>query len=204
MWIVATPDFGRIPGDMAACDPLADIRAWRQTRHMRTSLVLFATCILLSCRNAETGHAPQTKQERIVTQYEAWAARQPRPSPQLVDRIEMLLPRESCIGRLDQWSRHYGFNRLPEKTIDEGVVDFQLEEAGSPNVKAGRHITAPDSWVNLDDRPIKMAWGDYDVKGNRIRVAFCGNNFGGPGQKVDNMKKYFDELKRRRSAAFRQ
>jgi hypothetical protein len=90
---------------------------------------------------------------------------------------------------------------LPEKTVDTGIVDFHLDEAGTPGVKPGRQITAPDSWVNLDDRPIKMAAGDYDLEEDRIRVGFCGNNVSGPGPGgINNMNSYFDELKRRRKA----
>jgi len=64
-----------------------------------------------------------------------------------------------------------------------------------------RHITEPDSWVNIDDRPIRMVSGDYDVKEDRIRVAFCGNNVGGPGRGgINNMNAYFDELAKRRLA----
>lgn len=101
---------------------------------------------------------------------------------------------------MDRWSRYYGYDRLPEKTVDTGIVDFYLEEAGSPDVKTGRHITAPDSWMTADDRPIKMVSGDYDAKENRIRIAFCGNNVGSPRTAgINNMKTYYDELKRRRS-----
>jgi hypothetical protein len=105
------------------------------------------------------------------------------------------------VGSLDRWSRFYGYDSLPKKTVDTGIVDFHLEEAGAFAVKAGRHVTEPDSWVNIDDRPIKMVSGDYDVKENRIRIAFCGNNVGGPGKGgINNMNTYFDELKRRRLA----
>lgn len=79
---------------------------------------------------------------------------------------------------MDRWSRYYGYDRLPENTVDTGIIDFHLEEAGTTDVKSGRHITEPDSWVNIDDRPIKMVSGDYDVKEKRIRIGFCGNNFG--------------------------
>lgn len=102
---------------------------------------------------------------------------------------------------MNRWSRYYGYNRLPWKTVDTRIVDFQLEEAGTADVKVGRHITEPDSWVNIDDRPIKIVSGDYDLKDNRIRIAFCGNNVGGPGTGgINNTNSYFDELKRRRSA----
>ena len=135
----------------------------------------------------------------MLKEYEAWAARQPRPPTQLIEGIEALLAKEPCVGSLERWSRHYAYNRLPEKTVDAGIVDFHLEELGTPDVKPGRHITEPNSWVNIDDRPIEMAEGDYDVKENRIRFAFCGENVGGLVS-VNDMNAYFDELKRRRLA----
>jgi hypothetical protein len=168
---------------------------------MRTSLILLAACALVCCRNDQPSRAVATEDERMLKEYETWAAQQPRPPTQLVDHVEALLAREPCVGSLDRWSRHYGYNRLPERTVDKAIVDFHLEEVGTPDVKPGRHITEPSSWVNIDDRPIRMIEGDYDVKEDRIRIAFCTNNVGGPDTgDINNMNAYFDELKRRRLA----
>ena len=183
---------------MATLDPLRTSDHPDRLCEMRKNLLLLATCALACCRRAEPAENDQQRMER---QYEAWAARQPRPPAQLVNHIEALLAKEPCVGSMNRWSRYYGYNRLPEKTVDRGIVDFHLEEAGTPPVRAGRHITEPDSWVNIDDRPIKMVSGDYDVKDNRIRIAFCGNNVGGPGRGgINNMNAYFDELAKRRLA----
>jgi hypothetical protein len=140
--------------------------------------------------------------------YAQWAAKQPRPDTKLVDRVESLLAKEPCVGSLDKWTRVYAYNRLPRKAVgglpkeavDRGIVDFHLEAVGVGN-KPERHITEPNSWVTMDDRPIKMADGDYDLKDNRIRFSFCGNNLG-PSMPpaINNMATYFDELERRRSA----
>ena len=183
---------------MSAFDPLRTSEHPDRLFWMRTSLFLLTASALACCGRAES---PENEQQRLERQYKAWAARQPRPPAPLVDRIEALLAKEPCVGSMDRWSRYYGYNHLPEKTVDTGIVDFHLEEAGTPGVRPGRHITEPDSWVNIDDRPIKMVSGDYDVEEDRIRIAFCGDNFGGPGTGgIDNMNSYFDELKQRRSA----
>jgi len=183
---------------MSAFHPLRTSEHPDRLCWMRTSLFLLTASALACCGRAES---PENEQQRLERQYKAWAARQPRPPAPLVDRIEALLANEPCIGSMDQWSRYYGFNRLPEKTVDTGIVDFHLEEAGTPGVRSGRHITEPNSWVNIDDSPIKMVSGDYDVKEDRVRFAFCGDNLGGAGSGgIDNMNSYFDELKRRRSA----
>jgi hypothetical protein len=115
--------------------------------------------------------------------------------------MEKLLQQEPCLGRLERWSRSFAYNYdPPRETLHAGIVDFNFEEAGKFGIQPGRHITEPNSWVNVDDRPIKMASGDYDVKEDRIRIKFCGNNVGGAGKGgIDNMDTYFDELDRRRS-----
>lgn len=132
--------------------------------------------------------------------YTRWAKSQPRPSGEVVDGIEALLEKQPCIGDLGHWARFYGYDFLPEDAVDTGIVDFHLEQAGSYGVRPGRHITEPDSWVNLDDRPIRMADGDYDIRERRLTVASCGNNLG-PRQPGDiRDPTYFDDLKRRRAA----
>lgn len=155
-----------------------------------------------SCHNVEPHRAPPTQEQLLQQKYDAWAARQPRPTWQLVNQVEAALSREPCIGNLDRWSRSYAFNMLPETTVDTAIVDFHLEGAGGPlGIKPGKRVTAPDAWVRVDDRPIRIVDGDYDLREHRIHVAFCGNNIGEPAKGgINNMHTYFDELKRRRSA----
>jgi hypothetical protein len=163
--------------------------------------VIAVACALISCGRSERTQAPLNEQQRLERWYKDWSARQPRPTPQLVEHVEALLAQVHCIGDLNRWSRSYAYDMMPENTVDTGIVDFHLDEAGTPGVKPGRHITEPDSWVSQDDRPIKMAFGDYDLQEDRVRVAFCGNNVTGPGAGgINNMKSYDEELERRRKA----
>lgn len=169
---------------------------------MRTMISIFCVVVVLTggCRKAEPKR-PQSEEEKLSAWYAAWAAHQPRPAPQLVDRIESLLAKEPCVGSLDRWSRFYAYDYLPERTVDAGIVDFHLEEAGKMGIKPGVHITVPDSWVNLDDRPIKMAEGDFDIAENRIRFGSCGENVGIPGPGgFSNIAAYLRDLERRRIA----
>ncbi len=156
----------------------------------------------VGCQRVEVLDQESTELDRLEEKHAAWARKQPRPPLRIVDRMEELLQQGPCVGRLDRWSRSFAYNYdIPRKTLYPKIVDFHFEEAGKFGVQRGRHITEPNSWVNIDDRPIKMVWGDYDVKEDRIRIAFCGNNVGGPEQGgINNMETYFDELKRRRSA----
>jgi hypothetical protein len=136
----------------------------------------------------------------MEARYARWAKGQPRPALGLVEQIESLLANEPCVGDLRTWSRFYAYDFLPEKMVDSGIVDFHLEQVGSYGVQQGRKITEPDSWVNLDDRPIRMVNGDYDIREQRLRIEFCGNNVGArqPGDIYD--KAYNEDLKRRRVA----
>ncbi len=168
---------------------------------MSTRILAVAIGCALAFGFARVAHSQRSNQESPQDRYSAWSNSEPRPPEKLVDRVEALLAKEPCVGNLDGWSRSYAYDFLPERTVDAGIVDFHLEEAGRLGVKAGRKIEQPDAWVNIDDRPIKMADGDYDVRDNRIRFAFCGINAGpdGPGT-INHLRSYFDELKRRRRA----
>jgi hypothetical protein len=165
---------------------------------MWRSLIPIAACALASCHDAESDRARQIAQQREEEWYQA--ARQPRPSEQLVDHIEDMLKREPCVGNLERWSRFYAFNMFPEKTVDTGIVDFHFEGVGWLGITPGRHITFPDVGAT-DARDIRMVTGDYDVKEDRIRIGFCGSHVRGPEPgDMNNMNAYLDELKRRRSA----
>jgi hypothetical protein len=165
---------------------------------MRARLALLAACALMSCEKQEPKKASPAKQGQIERWYEDWAARQPRPTPQLVDHIEALLVRSPCIGDLKRWSRSYAYDMLPERTVDTGIVDFHFEEAGAENVKAGRHVSAP-FMANIDDRPIKMVDGDYDIREDRIRIGWCAQNVGATQSDVDKARRYWAEKGRRRA-----
>lgn len=168
---------------------------------MRGYFVVLAAYALLGCKDSKPVAVPEAENERLKKWYDAWAVQQPRPTEQLVSHIEAKLIGSRCIGELSNWARFYAFARLPEKVVDTGIVNFHLEKAGADGVVPGRRITEPDSWVTVDDRRIKMAMGDYDLKEDRIRVASCGNNVGAPGtDAIDNFDAYFNELKKRRLA----
>lgn len=185
---------------LAGAAPVAVNQASGQCARMRALLMLLAVAALSSCRRSDPAHAPETGVERLEKQYRAWAARQPRPTSQIIDHLEDLLAQEPCVGSMQKWVRFYGYNRLPGNTVSTRIIDFHLDEAGPDAAKSDRHITAPDSWVGIDDRPIRMAFGDYDLKDGRIRLAFCGNNLGSSGSGgIDHMRTYFDELERRRA-----
>ena len=161
-----------------------------------------ATCTLIfGCYRAETKKAEPTQLEKAEQQYAEWASEQPRPSKQLVRHIETLLAKEPCVGRLDRWARYYAYNYdVPEHVLYPEIVDFHLEEIGT-NAQPAIHITEPNSWVNIDDRPIRMATGSYDVRRDKIGFAWCGNNVAGlSSTKTDiyRLDEYFNELDRRR------
>lgn len=164
---------------------------------------LFCLAILLTAcgREALTANrsADQTNMEEA---YATWAAAQPRPQRPIVDRIESLLARQPCIGRLDHWSRTYAFDYdQGTRTVHDHIIAFHLEEAGPLGVRPGRQVTEPDSWVNLDDRPIRMVEGDFDVSDGQLRIGFCGDNVGASAASADQLRNYWKDRERRRTAA---
>ena len=158
--------------------------------------------LLCGCQKAQVSDE-QTAVTTLDAQYEAWANRQPRPSVQIVNRIEALLSKEPCIGRLANWSRSYAYNYdSPTELLYKGLVDFHFKQADTPGNPPGRKITEPNSWISIDDSPIRMAWGDYDIQTDTIRMGFCGNNVGGaPSNSApERLNNYYDDLERRRKS----
>jgi hypothetical protein len=165
--------------------------------------ILWATCALsFGCQRAEVRQQERLTDRNLEEQHAEWAARQPRPSEQVVSRIETLLTQDPCVGPLDRWERIYAYNEnIQSKTLYPGIIDFHLNEAGGFGVRPGRHITEPNSWVNVDDRPIRMVSGDYQVSTGKLSIGFCGNNVGPSPEPtaIDRFDEYYDELKARQA-----
>ena len=53
---------------------------------------------------------------------------------------------------------------------------FNLRAAGSFDVEPGLHVTAP-TLPDIDDTPIKMARGKYDVSNGKLTVDFAAGIF---------------------------
>lgn len=142
-------------------------------------ILLVVTCALTAASQRAEAVPPQQSQPESAPQsFELLLKSQPRPPAELVNHIEALLAKEPCVGRLDRWSRYYAYDFMPDTVVDTGIVDFQFKQAGSLGVQAGVKITYPDEWANIDDTPIRVVIGDYDVREDRVRIAFCGNNMG--------------------------
>jgi len=140
--------------------------------------------------------------ETSMGKYQHWATTQPRPTQQIIDRIEGVLSREPCIGSLARWSRKYSYDYDSKaQALYPDIIRFELDEAGKFGVQPGRRAAEPSVLVGIDDRPIKMASGDYDLKDGRLHIFYCGNNFGAPGPGgIDNLHSYIPDRDRRRSA----
>lgn len=162
---------------------------------------LCAACVFgFGCQKADVKQNHHPTDRELEAKYAAWAARQPRPPQQVVRHIEALLAKEPCIGALDRWSRTYGYDDdIPNRTLYPGIVAFDLKAAGQYGVQPGLHITEP-ILPNIDDTPIKMAWGDYEVAAGKLTIGFCGDNVGSsPDSKSINRPNYYEDLERRRA-----
>lgn len=105
------------------------------------------------------------------------------PSKGQVNTIEIALRDQPCVGNLDGWERRYRFTRkrtpnFRDGRVDEGTVEFRLRRAGSYNIRTGRMILPPMrvNVLEIDDTPVKMAWGTYAVKTQHLTIDFCGQN----------------------------
>jgi len=170
---------------------------------MQTRVIssLAACALTAACQRAEAVPPQQSQTQPPTQSFVSLLKSQPRPSEDLVHHVETLLAAIHCVGDIGHWSRSYAYDFMPERMIDTGIVDFQLKDAGRFGVKPGVQITYPDAWLNIDDGPYRVVSGDYDVREDRIRIAFCGNNMGERlSGDINNMGSYFEELKRRRQA----
>jgi hypothetical protein len=167
----------------------------------RVATTLCVACgLTLGCKEAVVRNDQGSTDRELERQYAAWASRQPRPPQQVVNRVETLLAKEPCVGALNRWSRTYTYDEdMPNRTLYPGIVAFHLKAAGAFGVEPGLHVTEPNSWVTIDDTPIKMVWGDYEVSKDRLTVGFCGPNVGPTMDDTGiNRRDYDDDLKRRR------
>ena len=99
----------------------------------------------------------------------------PMPDPQAVRRIEDLLTLQPCIGRLDRWHRSYFYPGSRKKSF-EGVIMFDLKEAGKYGKVAGTETLSAGGTHELDHRPMLIASGSYDIARDTLIVNYCGVN----------------------------
>jgi hypothetical protein len=105
---------------------------------------------------------------------------QKRPTAALVDRVEARLASHPCIDSLARWQRLYSFAsvRGDPRSVDEDRIAFQFREAGFEEFRSERRVTAPEVWVQVDDRPYNFVSGYFDLRSGELTVDFCGPNIG--------------------------
>jgi len=183
-------------------DFIADTAVAGQTVPMRKGLAtLCVACALaMGCQKADVRKGQRPTDRELKERYDAWASQQPRPPRQVVDRIEALLAKEPCIGALNQWSRTYAYDEdMNTNILYPGIIAFDLKAAGKFGIEPGLHLTEPNSWFGIDDTPIKMAWGNYEVVSDKLAIGFCGNNLGPTRGPAIRWSGYNDDLERRRT-----
>lgn len=100
-----------------------------------------------------------------------------KPPLATVRMLEARLARDPCIGALDRWFRRYHY-RAPGGRLDKHEIVIDLEEAGDAG-GAGVSIEPVYARFDVDDRPIKTAFGIYDDRLKVIRHWRCGSNLAG-------------------------
>jgi hypothetical protein len=102
------------------------------------------------------------------------------PPAQYLDKMEKELGAVQCVGDVRRWERRYEYHRSRTGTVyhlDTAVIDFQLREAGKFGFRSGREFVDTIE-PEIDDRPYKIAFGNYDLLRDKLTVETCGPNVG--------------------------
>lgn len=102
-----------------------------------------------------------------------------KPSGGLVDAVEVQVARDRCVGDLNRWERLYSFGLNDIREVDETKILFHYRQAGVYGFQAGRKVTTPAAWVNLDDRDYALVSGSFDRPSGKLVIDFCGQNLTG-------------------------
>lgn len=102
------------------------------------------------------------------------------PAASEIDRLERLLARHKCVGRLDAWERYYRFSRKSGLLLghslnpDLDVIEFHFRRAGTLTIEPGRHVMAPKpdgDWP--DSGPIKTLDGRFKQSSSQLSLRPC-------------------------------
>jgi len=101
-----------------------------------------------------------------------------RPDHALTDRVEARLASHSCVGDLNRWQRLFSFSTRQDapREIDESKVAFSFRQAGVEGFRSERRITAPEVWVQIDDRNYDFIVGYFDLATSELTIDHCGPN----------------------------
>src|SRR6218665_3438015 len=101
-----------------------------------------------------------------------------RPSASVVERLESRLAGHPCVGDLRRWQRVYSFASVRDNLTlgDQSRLAFIFRQAGVQGFVTGRRITAPEIWVQIDDRRYNFVRGYYDLNRGSLTVDYCGSN----------------------------
>jgi hypothetical protein len=101
---------------------------------------------------------------------------EPRPSEQMVDRLEAKLAGRPCIGRLKRWVRDYSFALGKDGGADRKNIHFTFRPASGWAHPPGRRIIGLHEG-GIDDSRTITARGKYDVAADRATLEYCGPNY---------------------------
>jgi hypothetical protein len=99
------------------------------------------------------------------------------PSVATIERIESRIAKDPCVGDLDRWHREYAFRKAVNRPADRNDVQIWFTKARSGD-PAGRFVReTTDEWP-IDDSVTDMVFARYDIRQDRLVLAYCGPNFG--------------------------
>lgn len=100
------------------------------------------------------------------------------PSDAVVERIEAKLARDPCVGSIDRWHREYAFTQAVNQPLDPNEIAIWLTDTRLGGGALGRVIRKTVEEWPVDDRPIKVVSGIYNIQQDLLTIEHCGPNFG--------------------------
>lgn len=136
---------------------------------------------LSSCgeQSVQPGNLPEGVTPEMTERYERVIGRR-KPPASLIEAVEAKVAHDPCVGDLNKWERLYSFGLDDEREVDESKVWFAFREAGVFGFRAGRRVTAPGEWVNIDNRDYNLIFGTFDRTTGKLVIDACGPNLRKP------------------------
>ena len=146
---------------------------------LATAVLLIQTLSSCGEQSVQPDNLPEDITPEMVERYKRVIGHR-RPSAALVDAVEAKIAHDPCVGDLNKWERLYSFGLDDEREVDENTVLFDFREAGVFGFRAGRRVTAPAEWVNIDDRDYDLVFGKFDRTTGKLVIDACGPNLRKP------------------------
>lgn len=153
-----------------AHSPLAEAIHDGHNVHMRPSV--FPSLLLLLAISSCADDEPE------------WPKIKPRADQ--IQRLELKLTTENCIGDLFLWERRYAFSADMHRQsptygkANPDLIEFRLRRGRADYpIKPAQSVEFPyPGIIDIDDRPGKAAGGEFNTASGELNIEYCGYSRG--------------------------